>query len=133
MLKITTMTLGDYGTNCYVLREENNSHCCIIDPGYEVERILQFLEKNRLTLDAILLTHGHFDHVGAVAALAAETDCRVYISQADLGLPPMITNGRLFYTDTYDAGGEVKAAGMTFRVIPTPGIPPARCVCLRRM
>ena len=82
-----------------------------------------------LTVEAIALTHGHFDHVGAVAEIAAETDCHVYISAADLSLPPMITNGRLYYTQTYPGTGSLSAAGLTFRVIPTPGHTPGS-VCL---
>ena len=80
-------------------------------------------------LDAILLTHGHFDHVGAVGDIAAETDCDVYISAADLSLPPMITNGKLFYTHTYPASGTLNLAGLTLRILPTPGHTPGS-VCL---
>ena len=76
-----------------------------------------------------MLTHGHFDHVGAVRELFSETDCDVYISEADLSLPPMITNGRLFYTHTYPASGALTLAGLTFRVLPTPGHTPGS-VCL---
>ena len=99
-MEITVLTLGDYMTNCYILHQAGSNKCLIIDPGYEAGRILDLLQERNLEPEAILLTHGHFDHVGAVQDIAAETDCRVYISQADLGLPPMITNGRLFYTHT---------------------------------
>ncbi len=128
-MEITTLTLGDYMTNCYILRQEQSKKCCVIDPGYEVGRILAFLQKENLEPEAILLTHGHFDHVGAVPDLAAETDCDVYISAADLSLPPMITNGRLYYTHTYPAAGTLKLAGLTIQVLPTPGHTPGS-VCL---
>lgn len=128
-MEITVLTLGDYMTNCYILHQEGSGKCLIIDPGYEAGRILELLQEQNLEPEAILLTHGHFDHVGAVQDIAAETDCRVYISQADLGLPPMITNGRLFYTHTYPVQGELNLAGLTIRVLPTPGHTPGS-VCL---
>lgn len=128
-MEITTLTLGDYMTNCYILRQEGSDKCLIIDPGYEAGRILAFLQEKHLEPEAILLTHGHFDHVGAVGDIAAETDCEVYISAADLGLPPMITNGKLFYTHTYPASGTLNLAGLTLRILPTPGHTPGS-VCL---
>ena len=128
-MEITALTLGDYMTNCYLLRRENSDRCLIVDPGYEAGEILKVLEEKHLQPEAILLTHGHFDHVGAVRELFSETDCDVYISEADLSLPPMITNGRLFYTHTYPASGALTLAGLTFRVLPTPGHTPGS-VCL---
>ncbi len=128
-MELTELTLGLYQTNCYIVHAPGSRTCCIIDPGYEAAAILRKVEALGLAVEAILLTHGHFDHVGAVAEIAAETDCHVYISAADLSLPPMITGGKLYYTHTYPAGGSVAAAGLTFRVIPTPGHTPGS-VCL---
>ena len=128
-MELTKLTLGLYQTNCYIVHAAESTRCCIIDPGYEAEKILGQVQTLGLTVDAIALTHGHFDHVGAVAEIAAETDCHVYISAADLALPPMITNGRLYYTQTYPGTGSFSAAGLTFRVIPTPGHTPGS-VCL---
>ena len=128
-MEITQLTLGLYQTNCYIVYDPGQKRCCIIDPGYEAGTILDRVNQLGLTVEAILLTHGHFDHVGAVAEIAAETDCAVYISAADLSLPPIITNGKLYYTDTYPASGNVTVAGLTFRVIPTPGHTPGS-VCL---
>ena len=128
-MEITVLTLGGYMTHCYILRQEASSKCLIIDPGYEAGRILSVLQQKQLEPEAILLTHGHFDHVGAVQDLAAETDCDVYISEADLSLPLMITNGKLYYTHTYPASGTLNLAGLTIRVLPTPGHTPGS-VCL---
>ena len=129
MLKIDVLPLGDYQTNCYILHNEDNRDCVILDPGYEPEIISRFLEEKGLTLRAILLTHCHFDHVGAVKDLAAQTDCRVYLCQKDLAMPPMLTNGPLYYTDTYADGDTVTQAGIPFRVLETPGHTPGS-VCL---
>ena len=128
-MEVTKLTLGLYQTTCYIVHAAGSTRCCIIDPGYEAGKILSQVEDMGLTVEAIALTHGHFDHVGAVAEIAAETDCHVYISAADLALPPMITNGRLYYTQTYPGTGSFSAAGLTFRVIPTPGHTPGS-VCL---
>ena len=66
MLQIKTLTLGQYETNCYILYSEASSDCIVIDPGYEPERVLEAVKSLNRHLQAILLTHGHFDHVGGV-------------------------------------------------------------------
>ena len=129
MLKIHTLTLGMYQTNTYIIHEENSKTCCVIDPGYQAGTIADKLESLGLTLDAILLTHGHFDHVGAVKDLAADTDCRVFLCADDALLPPMFTAGPLFYTDTYREGSILNIAGLYIHVLHTPGHTPGS-VCL---
>ena len=129
MLKIHTLTLGLYQTNTYIIHEENSARCCVIDPGYQAGTILEKLDELRLTLDAILLTHGHFDHVGAVKDLAADTDCRVFLCAEDTQLPPMFTAGKLYYTDTYAEGTILNIAGLYIHVLHTPGHTPGS-VCL---
>ena len=129
MLKIHTLTLGLYQTNTYIIHEASSKSCCVIDPGYEATTIAEKLEDLGLTLDAILLTHGHFDHVGAVKDLAADTDCRVFICAEDALLPPMFTGGKLYYTDTYAEGSILNIAGLYIHVLHTPGHTPGS-VCL---
>ena len=129
MLKVYAMALGDYQTNCYIIHEENSKTCCVIDPGYDADFILDKLESLGLSLEAILLTHGHFDHVGAVKELAAETQCDVYIHPEDLSMPPMMTAGPLYYTKTYAEGTQLKLAGLDIGVLHTPGHTPGS-VCL---
>jgi len=128
MANIHHLVLGDYQTNCYIL-EGADRRCVIIDPGYAPQTILSFLENNRLTCEAILLTHGHFDHVGAVKPLAAELDCRVFLCGQDLSMPPVFTAGPLYHTDLYGEGSVLSLAGLTIRVIHTPGHTPGS-VCL---
>ena len=130
MLKIYTLPLGNYQTNTYIIYNATQSNCCIIDPGYAPLQILSFLEENGLTAEAILLTHGHFDHVGAVRDIAAETGCKVYLHSAELSLPPAITDGALYYTHTYAEGDCLHLAGLDISVLHTPGHTPGS-VCLR--
>lgn len=129
MLKIHTLTLGMYQTNTYIIHGENSKSCCVIDPGYRADKITEKLETLGLTLDAILLTHGHFDHVGAVKDLAADTDCRVFLCAEDTHLPPMFTAGKLYFTDTYGEGSILNIAGLYIHVLHTPGHTPGS-VCL---
>ena len=129
MLQIHTLPLGDYQTNCYILHQEGNRDCVIIDPGYEPEIILSYLSEKGLTIQAILLTHGHFDHVGAVRELAAQTDCQVYLNPKELAMPPMLTAGPLYYTNSYGEGDQLDIAGISLQVLETPGHTPGS-VCL---
>ena len=125
-MNIQKLTLGLYQTNIYIL--SNDTEAVVIDPGYEPDIILDALEGRELK--AILLTHGHFDHVGAVKELVAETGCKVYIHAADLSLPPMITAGQLYYTHTYAEGDTVcPIEGAELHVLHTPGHTPGS-VCL---
>ncbi len=128
-MEVITLTLGLYQTNCYILPGEN-ARAIVIDPGYSPEVILRELEKRQLSCAAVLLTHGHFDHVGAVRTLAAETDCPVYLCEKDLSLPAMMTAGSLYYTHTYAQGDAITLAGLTFQVMETPGHTPGS-VCLK--
>ena len=129
MLKVYAMALGAYQTNCYIIHDEHSKTCCVIDPGYDADLVLSKLDSLGLTLEAILLTHGHFDHVGAVKELAAETGCAVYLHPEDLTMPPMMPAGPLYYTNTYAEGTRLALAGLDITVLHTPGHTPGS-VCL---
>ena len=129
MLTIHSLPLGLYQTNTYIIHDAAAKTCCVIDPGYEADTILDKVSKLGLTVEAILLTHGHFDHVGAVKDLAAETGCRVFLCPEDTQLPPMFTAGKLYYTDTYTEGSALQLAGLSIHVLHTPGHTPGS-VCL---
>lgn len=128
-MNIKTLTLGDYATNCHILWQEEDTRCLVIDPGYEPERVLEAVDKLGLRVEAILLTHGHFDHVGGVKAIAADTDCKVFLNTADCAMPPMLTNGTLYYTDSLRDGQHLSLAGLELDVLSTPGHTPGS-VCL---
>ena len=129
MLNVHTLPLGDYQTNCYIIHEASSKTCCVIDPGYDADAVLDKAEALGLTIEAILLTHGHFDHVGAVKDIASETGCRVYLCADDLSMPPMMTAGPLYYTHTYTEGTRLQLAGLDISVLHTPGHTPGS-VCL---
>ena len=129
MLKVHALALGAYQTNCYIIHDEKSTTCCVIDPGYDPNTILDKLDSLGLTLEAVLLTHGHFDHVGGVKELAAETGCDVYLHPDDLTMPPMMTAGALYYTKTYTEGTTLHLAGLDITVLHTPGHTPGS-VCL---
>lgn len=79
MKEVIKLVLGALQTNTYILKEDN--HCIIIDPAGSYKRILSAVEG--LKVDAICLTHGHFDHIQAVDKLVKELKCDVYISEED--------------------------------------------------
>ena len=128
-MKLVCLPLGDYQTNTYILYNEGANKCLVIDPGFEPHQIIRYLDQLGLEPEAILLTHGHFDHVGAVRALVADYDCAVYMNDRETTMPAMMTAGKLYYTHSYDEGDEFTLAGLTFRVLATPGHTPGS-VCL---
>ena len=128
-MNILTLPLGSYQTNCYIAWGDDTDSCIVIDPGYEPETIWAEVKHLGKTVAAILLTHGHFDHVGGVRWLAMETDCPVYLHRGELSLPESFTAGPLMYTQTYDAGAVLELAGLSIRVLHTPGHTPGS-VCL---
>lgn len=87
MLQVKSFTFNILGANCYVIWEEGQQHCVIVDPGmyrdFEETAMTDFLSAEGLTPDGILLTHGHFDHTWGVSLLVARYGCPVYMSDAD--------------------------------------------------
>ncbi len=108
-MNIQTLTLGPLATNCYLVRAEESRRAVIIDPAANSKRLLAALEEQGLTLEAILLTHAHFDHIGALKNLRAATNARVYIGEADKDDPSRMCHDLLTYTDTYRDGDFVTA------------------------
>ena len=126
-MELKTFPIGSLQTNCYMVWEDGSDTCILIDPGYEPELLLEQVRLQRKTLEAILLTHGHFDHVGGVKPIAAETGCKVYICAEELRQPLRYSDG-LHYTDTVAEGDVLHLAGLTLQVLHTPGHTPG-CVC----
>ena len=130
MLNMKHLALGAYQTNCYLVWDEDSPSCVVIDPGYNPEIVLAEAKLLGKEIAAILLTHGHFDHVGGVKGIAMDTECPVYLCEKDLSMPPQMTAGPLYYTNTYAEGDFVEAAGLSFKVLHTPGHTPGS-VCLQ--
>ena len=121
MLQIHTMPLGDYQTNCYLLWDEASTTCVVIDPGYTPDAVLLQAKLLGKTIQAILLTHCHFDHVGGVKEIANQTGCKVYVCPPELTIPHRLTAGPVYHTDLYEDGDVLQLAGLTIRVMQTPG------------
>lgn len=124
MLKIHTLPVGMLQTNCYIAHQENSSACLVIDPGDNAHKICARLEQEKLQIAAILLTHCHFDHDGAVKDLIAKYDCPVYMHKHELILPAGFPTGRRFYTHSCAEGDVLSLAGLSVQVLHTPGHTP---------
>lgn len=131
-MNIKTIPVGQLETNCYVVVNEETLACVVIDPGDESNTIMDYIESNRLNCEAILLTHGHFDHVGAVNEILEQTGCALYINPRDEGYE-VGKSGMKFKMPEggkyYDDGDIIVEAGLEFKVLATPGHTPGS-VCL---
>jgi hydroxyacylglutathione hydrolase len=94
------LPVGPYQANCYLVCRPDEPACLIVDPGAEPSRILQVIEERELEPIAVLVTHGHIDHVGALSAVARSTGASVYSSRRELpGLRELSGNGHPGYED----------------------------------
>ena len=119
---IKTLTVGQMEENSYVVTDEDSLLCAVIDPGDESNTILDYLEENHLTPVAILLTHGHFDHTGAVETIHEETGAPVYISKDDTSEQYEDFRWKPIEGTRYIADGQIIEVGkLRFRVLETPG------------
>ena len=133
-MEVRSLTVGPVAENCYVLRADGAERGLVVDPGEEPERILAAIEELGIGVEAILLTHTHFDHIGAVAPVAKATGAPVYCPEIEVGVLADI----MAYVpwsgfgpfESYDAdetvaGGEhLELAGLGIDVIFTPGHSP---------
>jgi hydroxyacylglutathione hydrolase len=126
--------LGPLQTNCYVVRPEPGAaEAAVVDPGGEAAELRLQLARLGTTCAAILITHGHFDHLGGVADLAEGTGAPVYMPEGERDLleryaeyAPAGMPGRAYTPDTLLRGGEtIAVAGLGFECVPIPGHSPA--------
>jgi glyoxylase-like metal-dependent hydrolase (beta-lactamase superfamily II) len=132
-LEVCQLTVGPIAENCFIVRREGADKALLIDPGEEPERILAEIAQTGAEVEAILITHCHFDHVGAVAPIARETGAPVYCPEIEV---PILADLMSFTMpgfgpyESYDAdevvkGGEaLELAGLTLDVLFTPGHSP---------
>jgi len=125
------LTVGPVQENTWIARQEGAEKAILIDPGDEPDTLTSALEELGATVEAILITHCHFDHVGAVAPLARATGAPVYCPEGEVGWLETILTFPGFgpfegYTPEHTvAGGDVlELAGFTVDVISTPGHSP---------
>lgn len=140
-MKIDRLILGEFQTNCYVVRaDESASDCLVVDSGLDARDLIGFLKQHQLTPLAVVLTHGHVDHIVGTAALRQNfPQIRVYIHKLDA---PMLIDaqanlsafaGLAFTTEPADIllveGDIIEQAGITLKVFHTPGHTPGG-ICL---
>ncbi|MGD9735186.1 MAG: MBL fold metallo-hydrolase [Solirubrobacterales bacterium] len=132
-IEVEMLTVGAIAENCFIARAEGAEKLVVVDPGEEAERILAKVAEMGGEVEAILLTHTHFDHVGAVAALARETGAPVYCPEIEVPVLADINSYLLpgfgpfesYEADRTVAGGEtLELAGLQLDVIFTPGHSP---------
>jgi len=124
---IRTLPVGPIETNCYVVSDENTPDCAVIDPGAEAAKILDYIESFKLKCKHVLLTHAHFDHVGAVPEILEETGAKLYMHEKDNGVP--IGSEPYGFNAPADTvfikeGDIIEVGPLKFRVMETPGHTP---------
>jgi glyoxylase-like metal-dependent hydrolase (beta-lactamase superfamily II) len=133
-MDVRAFTVGPVAENCFIARKDGSDRGVIVDPGEEAEQILGAVEDLGLTIEAILVTHCHFDHIGAVAPVAEATGAPVWCPEIET---PVLADIMSFVPwpgfgpyESYDAdhtvgGGErLSLAGLEIDVLFTPGHSP---------
>jgi hydroxyacylglutathione hydrolase len=120
-----------FGENCYVIQRRETTTAVVVDPGLQVDRVLQRIRRERLTIERILVTHGHIDHVGGVPALHGETGAPIAMHPDDLaildwdqfgGLPFLPSGFAPFgIDDSLAHDSMLPFADLSLRVLHTPG------------
>ena len=136
-LCLRCVVTGEIAENCYILFREGRSDCVVVDPGDDAALIQDATEKRAIS--AILLTHGHFDHIGAVDTLmTAETRLLIHSADAEMLTDPYrnaswLMNQRTIVSakaETFEDLAMLELAGITFTALHTPGHSPGSC-CFR--
>jgi hydroxyacylglutathione hydrolase len=133
-MDVRMFTVGPVAENCFFARRDGSERAVVVDPGEEADRLLAAIDELGLSVEAILLTHTHFDHVGAVAPLARATGAPVYCPEIEV---PVLADIMSFVPwpgfgpfESYEAdetvkGGErLELAGLSIDVLFTPGHSP---------
>ncbi len=137
MIKVYSIRVSVFSTNCYLVQNTETKEGFLIDPGDYEEKILEFLREKEVVLTGIYLTHGHLDHMMAAERIKAEYNVPVYCHEAELAVladPVQNLTSRFMrsgyvFTDAVGLkdGAEFTAAGVTVAVLHTPGHTPGGC------
>jgi hydroxyacylglutathione hydrolase len=126
-------TVGPFQENCYLVRADGADKALLIDPGDEAPKLQSAIDELGVTPEAILLTHTHIDHIGAVAPIATATGAPVYCPRNELAV---LANPARFFPPEWgtvepwdaeqplDGGERLQLAGLDIEVVPTPGHSP---------
>jgi hydroxyacylglutathione hydrolase len=131
---IKKFVVGPLESNCFLVIEESSKECFITDPGDEPDRIVDFINENKLKVKYLICTHAHFDHVAAVPELQEETGAQIVIHKSDL---PIYENSEehaalwgfeidplprpdIFISD----GDKIDIGNLHFEILHTPGHSP---------
>jgi len=140
-MKVDRLVLGEFENNCYIARSSDEaSDCLVIDTGLDVQPLLKFLERDKLTPAAVILTHGHMDHIAGVEMLREKyPSILIYIHKLDAEMLTdaaanlsIMTGSSLTASKAdylIDEGDTIDKAGIQLRVIHTPGHTPGG-ICL---
>jgi len=129
-LKIRSLVLGMVQTNCYIIKNATTMEAVVVDPADNADKINEYLKKNDLVCQGILLTHGHFDHIIAANQLADLTKVKIYAHEAEeklLSSPELNASTQVgielsVTPDVFVKDQEsIQLAGFDIRVIHTPG------------
>jgi len=132
-LDVRVFTVGPIQENAYIVSAAGSARAVIVDPGDEAERLLAAVRELGVEIEAILVTHCHFDHIGAVAEVARATGAPVYCPEIERGVladipgwtPPGFGPFESYEADETVAGGErLSLAGLDIEVLFTPGHSP---------
>ena len=133
-MRIKAIQTGTMYENAYVVQNKKTGEALVIDPGANPEKILKVIQEWKADVKAILLTHGHFDHIGAIKEIKQATGAFIYVhtNDASMLIDPeenlSVDNGQYVSeipSDAVLAGGEtLKLAGMEIQVLHTPGHSP---------
>lgn len=137
MIKVYSIRVSVFATNCYLVQNTETREGFLIDPGDYEEKILEFLREKEVKLTAIYLTHGHLDHMMAAERIKTEYNVPVYCQEAELAVladPVQNLTSRFMrkgtvFTDAVGLkdGAEFMEAGVKVRLLHTPGHTPGGC------
>lgn len=137
-MRISTLTVGPFQENSYLVVDEDTGVAALVDPGEEGPRLLEAVRQSGARLDAIWVTHGHLDHLGAIAAVKRVHDVPIYLHPDDAPLYRAADRQAAAYGVSMEAppaperefsdGDELRLGDLRFRIIHAPGHAPGHVV-----